>query len=100
MSTTITEVRAVSSAAPKITELRPGFGAEIKGLDFGEGVTEEAFRFVENAVIKVAWFEAFPVPRPKLRNLKANAHVVVRCCGHPRYSFERRHSCRASPQIR
>lgn len=37
----------------KVTELRPGFAAEITGLDFADGVTEGISCFVQDAVTKV-----------------------------------------------
>lgn len=36
-----------------MNELCPGFGAEIRGLDFANGVSEESFSLLEDAVIKV-----------------------------------------------
>lgn len=38
----------------KLAELRPGFAAEITGLDFTNGVTEDVFRFVQDAVTKAS----------------------------------------------
>ncbi|KIA75818.1 hypothetical protein HK57_00432 [Aspergillus ustus] len=36
----------------KLRELKPGFGAEIQGLDFTDGVSEHSFRTVKRAVTK------------------------------------------------
>lgn len=52
MSTYATETMT-QTANIKLTELRPGFAAEITGLDFANGVTEDASRFVQDAVTKV-----------------------------------------------
>lgn len=36
-----------------LIELRPGFAAEITGVDFANGVTEDASCFLRDAVTKV-----------------------------------------------
>jgi hypothetical protein len=38
----------------KLKELKFGFGAEIRGLDFVNGVSEDSFRLIEDAVTKVS----------------------------------------------
>ncbi|KAJ4245412.1 hypothetical protein NW757_010069 [Fusarium falciforme] len=52
MSTTITE--SITRASPhfSVKELKPGFGAEIHGLDFTNGATEEDQHLVEDLVKK------------------------------------------------
>ncbi|GKZ57891.1 hypothetical protein AnigIFM50267_005184 [Aspergillus niger] len=53
MSTTsITVTQAVLRSNPNLKVIKNGFGAEITGLDFTHGVTDEAFRFIEDAVKK------------------------------------------------
>lgn len=53
MSTTITEIGTVRSHTPSLRVIKNGFGAEITGLDFADGVTDEGYRFIEDAVKKV-----------------------------------------------
>lgn len=55
MSTTIIETMA-ARPSPSLRVIKNGFGAEITGLDFANGVTDEGYRFIEEAVKKVgAW---------------------------------------------
>lgn len=54
MSTTITNTVTAPSPTPSVTAIKNGFGAEILGLDFGNGVTDEGYRVIENAVKKVS----------------------------------------------
>lgn len=56
MSTTTTVVESATTSTPTLRVIKNGFGAEITGLDFADGVTDEAFRFLENAVKKVTIF--------------------------------------------
>ena len=53
MSSTTTVTEAVPCPTPAVKVIKNGFGAEITGLDFTDGVTDEAFRFIEAAVKKV-----------------------------------------------
>lgn len=53
MSTTSTVTQTVLCSSPDLKVIKNGFGAEITGLDFTHGVTDEAFRFIEDAVKKV-----------------------------------------------
>ncbi|KAL2821224.1 hypothetical protein BJX63DRAFT_418228 [Aspergillus granulosus] len=52
MSTTVTETVTSSSHTPSLRVIKNGFGAEITGLDFANGVTDEGYRFIEDAVKK------------------------------------------------
>ncbi|KAE8138663.1 hypothetical protein BDV38DRAFT_292219 [Aspergillus pseudotamarii] len=52
MSTATTMTEAVPCPTPALKAIKNGFGAEITGLDFTDGVTDEAFRFIEAAVKK------------------------------------------------
>jgi alpha-ketoglutarate-dependent 2,4-dichlorophenoxyacetate dioxygenase len=42
-----------TSLQPTLDVIKNGFGAEITGLDFTNGVTEEAYNFIRDAVTKV-----------------------------------------------
>jgi alpha-ketoglutarate-dependent 2,4-dichlorophenoxyacetate dioxygenase len=53
MSTTITQTVNAGGPTPSLTVIKNGFGAEITGLDFVNGVTDEEYRFLEYAVKKV-----------------------------------------------
>ncbi|RJE21092.1 dioxygenase [Aspergillus sclerotialis] len=52
MSTTTTNTVTASSPAPSLKVIKNGFGAEITGLDFANGVTDEGYRFIDDAVKK------------------------------------------------
>lgn len=52
MSTTTTTMTA-PSPTPSVRAIKNGFGAEILGLDFASGVSDEGYRFIEDAVKKV-----------------------------------------------
>ena len=54
MSTTSTVTQTALCSRPDLKVIKNGFGAEITGLDFTYGVTDEAFRFIEDAVKKVS----------------------------------------------
>lgn len=41
------------SAEPTLTVIKNGFGAEITGINFASGVTDEAYHFIRDAVTKV-----------------------------------------------
>lgn len=41
------------SLQPTLDVIKNGFGAEITGLDFTNGVTDEAYHFIRDAVTKV-----------------------------------------------
>ncbi|PWY94410.1 2,4-dichlorophenoxyacetate alpha-ketoglutarate dioxygenase [Aspergillus sclerotioniger CBS 115572] len=43
---------AIMSTTPTIQVIKNGFGAEITGLDFADGVTDEAYHSIEDAVKK------------------------------------------------
>lgn len=57
MSSTTTLTRATPnsrvSLEPTLTVIKNGFGAEITGLDFANGVSDEAYQFLREAVTKV-----------------------------------------------
>lgn len=53
MSTTIANTVTAPSPTPSARAIKNGFGAEILGLDFANGVTDEGYRVIENAVKKV-----------------------------------------------
>lgn len=53
MSTTLTETVTAHSPPPSLRVIKNGFGAEITGLNFAEGVTDKGYRFIEDAVKKV-----------------------------------------------
>jgi alpha-ketoglutarate-dependent 2,4-dichlorophenoxyacetate dioxygenase len=53
MSTTATQTITATTSGPSVKVIKNGFGAEITGLDFANGVTEEGYRFIEDAVKKV-----------------------------------------------
>jgi hypothetical protein len=53
MSTTITETVTVPAPTPSLRVIKNGFGAEITGLDFSNGVTDEGYMIIEDAVKKV-----------------------------------------------
>lgn len=54
-TTTLTETASIPKASPgpTLTVIKNGFGAEITGLDFTNGVTDEAYNYIRNAVTKV-----------------------------------------------
>ncbi|RSL61009.1 hypothetical protein CEP54_006436 [Fusarium duplospermum] len=52
MSTAITENIILASVHLSVNELKSGFGAEIHGLDFANGATEEDGRLIEELVKK------------------------------------------------
>ena len=54
MSTTITETVTAPAPTPSLRVIKNGFGAEITGLDFANGVTDEGYMFIEDAIKKVA----------------------------------------------
>jgi hypothetical protein len=45
---------------PKINELNPGFGVEVQGLNFSDGVSDNDHAFIEELVKIVSFF----IPRP------------------------------------
>lgn len=53
MSTTITETVTAPAPTPSLKVIKNGFGAEITGLDFANGVTDEGYMFIEDAIKKV-----------------------------------------------
>jgi alpha-ketoglutarate-dependent 2,4-dichlorophenoxyacetate dioxygenase len=53
MSTTTTETVTAPAPTPSLRVIKNGFGAEITGLDFANGVTDEGYMFIEDAVKKV-----------------------------------------------
>jgi alpha-ketoglutarate-dependent 2,4-dichlorophenoxyacetate dioxygenase len=53
MSTTATQTTTATISGPSLKVIKNGFGAEITGLNFANGVTEEGYRFIEEAVNKV-----------------------------------------------
>lgn len=56
MSTTTIETVTTPAApapTPSLRVIKNGFGAEITGLDFANGVTDEGYMFIEDAVKKV-----------------------------------------------
>lgn len=57
MSTTTTVTKTVPTSALaakiKVRVIKNGFGAEITGLDFANGVTNEAYNYIKDAVNKV-----------------------------------------------
>lgn len=54
-TSTLTETALTSKvpAKPSLTVIKNGFGAEITGLEFINGVTDEAYHFIRDAVTKV-----------------------------------------------
>lgn len=56
-TTILTETARTPEVSPKptLTVIKNGFGAEVTGLDFANGVTDEAYHFIRDAVTKV-WF--------------------------------------------
>lgn len=54
MSTTI-KAAEIPSAPCKLTEIKPGFGAEVTGLTFQNGVPDESFHRLEDAVTKACF---------------------------------------------
>lgn len=54
MSATIAETVTARSSTPTLRVIKNGFGAEITGLDFADGVTDEGYRLIEDAVKKVS----------------------------------------------
>ncbi len=53
MSITITDTVTAPSPTPSLRVIKNGFGAEICGLEFANGVSDEGYRFIEDAVKKV-----------------------------------------------
>lgn len=53
MSTTITDTVTAPSPA-FVRAIKNGFGAEIFGLDFANGVNDDGYHFIEDAVKKVS----------------------------------------------
>lgn len=54
MSTTTIETVTAPAPAPSLRVIKNGFGAEITGLDFANGVTDEGYLFIEEVVKKVS----------------------------------------------
>lgn len=54
MSANATETVTSIATAPRIQELKSGFGVVVEGLGFAEGVTKESCRLVEELVKKVS----------------------------------------------
>ncbi|KAE8345152.1 hypothetical protein BDV24DRAFT_171090 [Aspergillus arachidicola] len=52
MSTSTTETVTAPAPTPSLRVIKNGFGAEITGLDFANGVTDEGYKFIEDAVKK------------------------------------------------
>lgn len=54
-TTTLTETTTTpkSSRNPTLTVIKNGFGAEITGLNFADGVTDDAYHFIRDAITKV-----------------------------------------------
>lgn len=55
MSTTITNTVTAPSPAPSMRVIKNGFGAEIFGLEFANGVSDDEYHFIEDAVKKVSY---------------------------------------------
>ncbi|CAI7650233.1 unnamed protein product [Penicillium pancosmium] len=53
MSTTFTETVMAPAPTPSLRVIKNGFGAEITGLDFANGVTDAGYMFIEDAIKKV-----------------------------------------------
>lgn len=53
MSTTATKTYTTTASTPTLRVIKNGFGAEITGLDFADGVTDEAYHFIDDAVKNV-----------------------------------------------
>lgn len=54
MSITTTNTVTASSLTPSLRVIKNGFGAEITGLDFANGVTDEGYHLIDDAVKKVS----------------------------------------------
>lgn len=54
-TTTLPETATIPnvSPGPTLTVIKNRFGAEITGLDFTNGVTDEAYNYIRDAVTKV-----------------------------------------------
>ncbi|KAJ0414068.1 hypothetical protein BJY00DRAFT_321364 [Aspergillus carlsbadensis] len=50
MSATVTQTITPTTSGPSLRVIKNGFGAEITGLDFANGVTDEGYRYIEEAV--------------------------------------------------
>lgn len=57
MTTAVTETKL----EPQIRELSSGFGAELIGCDFSNGVSEERFRLIQDLVTKVSFSTLAPL---------------------------------------
>jgi alpha-ketoglutarate-dependent 2,4-dichlorophenoxyacetate dioxygenase len=49
----MTDPVTASASTPSLRVIKNGFGAEITGLDFAHGVTNEGYMFIEDAVKEV-----------------------------------------------
>lgn len=56
MSTTVTTT-TLESTKYQLSEIKNGFGAEIRGLDFTNGVNDDDYRVLLDAVTKVSYNE-------------------------------------------
>jgi alpha-ketoglutarate-dependent 2,4-dichlorophenoxyacetate dioxygenase len=54
-TTTLTKTAPTPKISPEptLTVIKNGFGAEISSLDFANGVTDEAYHFIRDAVTRV-----------------------------------------------
>lgn len=60
MSVTVTET-ITSPTTTHTRELQPGFGAEVHGLDFTNGVTDKSYRLIEELVKKARSLQPFAI---------------------------------------
>lgn len=49
-TTTATRTNTAPTSSPIVRPIKNGFGADITGLDFANGVTDEAYQLILNAV--------------------------------------------------
>lgn len=54
MSATITDTVTTPRPAPSMRVIKNGFGAEIFGLEFANGVSDDGYYFIEDVVKKVS----------------------------------------------
>ncbi|KAI8634158.1 hypothetical protein F5Y19DRAFT_201042 [Xylariaceae sp. FL1651] len=71
MSINATETIALSNGDAHIRMIKPSFGAEVQGLDFTNGVSEDGYRLIKDLVMK------YGVVVLRKTNLKDETHIAL-----------------------
>lgn len=84
-TTILTETARTPEVSPRptLTVIKNGFGADVTGLDFANGVTDEAYHFIRDAVTKVELL----IPEKSLKHL-ADTSSPVWLCYYPKDKTE------------